>query len=140
MLFTDDDIFQSPEFHFGQTVKFGAVKFGTSSSKQEISIGVGDGGNFGSHSAVATWSKNDLHLAVVAGDAGINSAANFFLVWQQLPHFFNWPFDRSKNPLPSNISFSPTTMNMNITAQSKTAIASAKEHEYEAPMHRGQVL
>jgi hypothetical protein len=49
-------------------------------------------GDFGSQSAVAPWSNND--------DAGSNSAANIFWIWQQLPHFFQLairPIQKSHN-------------------------------------------
>jgi hypothetical protein len=44
MLFLDDDIFQSSEYRCGQELNFGAVNFGASSRKHELSVGVGGGG------------------------------------------------------------------------------------------------
>jgi hypothetical protein len=139
MSFTDDEIFQSPEYRFGRAVNFGAVNggavnCGATSSKHELSVGFGGAGNFGSISAVAHWSNNDLHSAVLANDAGINSAANNLLDLATVATlFFNWPLDLLKKPLPSNISYSPTIMD--IPAQSKTAIAFVKEHEQSGAMN-----
>jgi hypothetical protein len=125
-------------------VNFGALKFGASSSKHDIFVGVAGGGdfsrhNFGSQSAVAPWSSNDLHSDMVADDDDINSAANIFLDLTTVASLFSiCHLIDYKNPLPSKISYSPTTMN--IPAQSKTAIASTKEHPHEAPMCHDQAL